>query len=116
MADTTVIDIPFDPNVKPEDDEEEATLPAEKEWTKEHLVSTKSARGPALFNGFFLVRSSRPAQRSFDEALGCQDKMEQLCTELESSHSAHDCQAQAAIAVMSCMEGTASGCGVTDPA
>ena len=45
VADTTIIDIPFDPNVLPEDEDGDAAnaLPAEKDWHKEHLVSTKSA-------------------------------------------------------------------------
>ena len=49
MADTTIIDIPFDPNVLPDDEDGDAAnaLPAEKDWHKEHLVSTKSA-GPIL--------------------------------------------------------------------
>ena len=49
MADTKVIDIPFDPatvNTAEEDEASDAAdaLPAEQDWAKEHLVTTKSAR------------------------------------------------------------------------
>ena len=48
VADTKVVDIPIDPDVRERregGDEADAAdaLPAEKDWAKEHLISTKSA-------------------------------------------------------------------------
>ena len=49
VAATHVVDIPIDPDVKErreegdEGEDKADALPAEKDWAKEHLISTKSA-------------------------------------------------------------------------